>query len=111
VGQVTRSPGVLWEPELGDLANPEVETLLPGPLFSPRWFSLFFIPRLFWKLAAMGTESLESPSLFFLPAPTPFPSPFPLNWFLVPWLSGWTVYFDCNPTEQIFNELACGESH
>lgn len=57
--------------EKGDLTDPEVGTLLPGWLFFPRWFSLFFIPRLFWKLAAMGTESLESPGLFPPPAPTP----------------------------------------
>lgn len=56
--------------EQGDLANPKVGTLLPGSLCSPQWFSLFFIPRLFWKLAAMGTESLESPLAFFPPAPT-----------------------------------------
>lgn len=97
--------------EQGDLANPEVGTLLPGSFCSPQWFSLFFISRLFWKLAAMGTESLESPGLFSPPAPTPPSSSFPLNWFLVPWLSGWSVYFDCNSTEQIFNEAACGESH
>lgn len=52
-----------------DLANPKVRTLLPGQLCFPRWFSLFFIPRLFWKLAAMGTESLEGPGLFFLLPP------------------------------------------
>lgn len=55
----------------GDLANPEVRTLLPGELCSPRWFSLCFIPRLFWKLAAMGTESLEVPGLFSLLPPHP----------------------------------------
>ena len=45
----------------------------------------------------MGTESLESPGLFSPPAhPPSLPSPVPLNWFLVPWLSGWSVYFDCS---------------
>lgn len=45
----------------------------------------------------MGTESLESPGLFSPSCPPPsLPSPFPLNWFLVPWLSGWSVYFDCS---------------
>lgn len=56
----------------GDLANPEVGTLLPRWLCPLRWFSLFSIPRLFWKLAAMGTESLEGPGLFFLLPPPPF---------------------------------------
>lgn len=92
----------------GDLANPEVRSLLPGRLCSPRWFSLFFIPRLFWKLAAMGTESLEGQASF---PPTPgLPPPlFLLNWFLVLWLSGRLFILIATPqNKSLMNQLVGG---
>lgn len=117
-GERDRSPGLQptgvpsGSHEQGDLANAEVGTLLPGAFCSLHsGFHYFSFPDYFGSWLLWELSLWKAPASFPLPPPPLLPAPFPLNWFSVPWLSGWSVYFDCNSTEQIFNEAACGESH
>lgn len=67
----------LWEPGERDLANPRSGLSCQDHFSLHCGFHYFSIPRLFWKLAAMGTESLKAPAPFPSCPPTPNPPPLP----------------------------------